>query len=314
MSAIVSSGMRAGDFAHEALVYRGEAELLAGTVPFVLGGLAGGEPVAVAVPEPNLRLIEAELGDSAQDVRLIDMSEAGRNPGRIIPGVLRAFADAHQGRVRIIGEPVWPDRSSEEYPACLLHEALINDAFAGRDATILCPYDGARLELSVLRDAEATHPVWLKGGERSRSERYAPDEVVATCNVALPAPPDAESIEFDIGGLARARAFAAGKAAELGLSRERFDDLALIVGELCGNSVQHGGGRGTLRVWPEGDQVICQVEDAGRLDDPLAGRRPAALDSPGGRGLLLVNHLADLVRVHTTPSGTTSRAYLHRDG
>ena len=43
--------------------------------------------------------------------------------------------------------------------------------------------------------------------------------------------------------------------------------------------------------------------------DPLAGRRPARPGQPRGRGLLLVNHLADLVRVHTDNDGTTLRAH-----
>lgn len=128
-------------FVHPALFYRGTDEYIAGTVPFIAEGLAKGEPVAVAVPGPQLDLIRQSLGTSAAQVKLLDMTEEGRNPGRIIPGVLRAFADEHRGRVRIIGEPIWPDRSVVEYPACAQHEALINRAFAGRRATILCPYD-----------------------------------------------------------------------------------------------------------------------------------------------------------------------------
>ncbi|HLL36360.1 MAG TPA: MEDS domain-containing protein, partial [Streptomyces sp.] len=101
-------------FVHPALFYGDDREYLAGTVPFVLDGLAAGEPVAVAVPGERLRLIREGLGDAAADVRLLDMREAGRNPGRIIPGVLRAFADAQPGdrRVRIIGEPIWAGRSA----------------------------------------------------------------------------------------------------------------------------------------------------------------------------------------------------------
>ena len=44
-------------------------------------------------------------------------------------------------------------------------------------------------------------------------------------------------------------------------------------------------------------------------DDPLAGRRPAIPTQLNGRGLLVVNHLADLVRTHTRPGQTTIRAY-----
>lgn len=51
------------------------------------------------------------------------------------------------------------------------------------------------------------------------------------------------------------------------------------------------------------------MRDKGRLTDPLAGRRPVPRDQHGGRGLLLVNLLADLVRVHTEPSATTIRCW-----
>jgi hypothetical protein len=32
----------------------------------------------------------------------------------------------------------------------------------------------------------------------------------------------------------------------------------------------------------------------------------------GGRGILMVNHLADLVRVHTGPDGTSIRVYMRK--
>jgi anti-sigma regulatory factor (Ser/Thr protein kinase) len=65
-------------------------------------------------------------------------------------------------------------------------------------------------------------------------------------------------------------------------------------------------------VWAEDGHVVCEVHDAGRLTDPLAGRRPVPRDQRGGRGLLLVNLVSDLVRVHTGEDGTTIRAYLAR--
>ena len=55
------------------------------------------------------------------------------------------------------------------------------------------------------------------------------------------------------------------------------------------------------------------MRNAGSIADPLAGRRPVAPESPRGRGLLLVNQIADLVRVHTTADATAIRAYLSID-
>ena len=301
-------------FTHPALFYRGEAEYLAGTVPFVRDGLAAGTPVAIAVPAGNLELLRAELGSDAARVRLLDMTEAGRNPGRIIPWVLRAFADANQDRpVRIIGEPIWPDRSELEYPACAQHEALINMAFTGRDVTILCPYDADRLTPDVLADAEATHPVLIDAAGQRDSSAYAPDRIVATYNQPLPEPGEpAPAMEVTVAtatGVTEVRRLARDHAAGAGLPADRVVDVELVVTELVTNSVEHGGGTGTVRLWTSNGHLVCEVRDSGTLGDPLAGRRPARPDNPRGRGLLLVNQIADLVRVYAGSEGTAIRAH-----
>jgi anti-sigma regulatory factor (Ser/Thr protein kinase) len=305
-----------GSFVHPALFYQDTRDYLDGTLRFVREGLAAGEPVAVAVPGENLRLIREGLGPAADAVRLLDMAEAGRNPGRIIPGVLRAFADAQPPgrRVRIIGEPIWAGRTSVEYPACAQHEALINAAFAGRTATILCPYDARHLDARVLADAHATHPTVIHGGRAADSGAYAPETVVARYNEPLPALPQGPCLcfPFDRGSLPEARHRAADEGRRLGLPAARVQDLMLVASELTTNSVLHGGGRGLLRVWGEDGAVVCEVRDSGFLADPLEGRRPAPPDRSGGRGLLLVNLVADLVRTHTGRAGTTVRCWFGR--
>jgi anti-sigma regulatory factor (Ser/Thr protein kinase) len=163
----------------------------------------------------------------------------------------------------------------------------------------------------VLTDAYATHPVIVSGGSERPSPSYAPGQVVAQYNQPLAAAPAAaESQHFGIDELPYVRHFAIARAAELGLSGVRLDDLALAVAELTTNSVVHGGGSGSLRIWAEDSQLVCEVRDRGQLNDPLAGRRPATRDQRGGRGLLLVHTVADLVRVHTSPDGTAIRFYL----
>lgn len=297
-------------FVHPALFYRGADEYLAGTVPFVREGLADGAPVAVAVPGPNLRLLRDALGRDAAAVRMLDMTRVGRNPGRIIPGVLRAFADVHpDAHVRIIGEPIWAGRSDREYPACAQHEALINVAFAGRAATILCPYDLDGLDAEVLADAEATHPLLVDADGARPSGEYAPERIVSAYNRELPVPPGVTAHEFGAADLASTRRWAVGQAAEHGLPEDRHGDFELAVAEVTANSVEHGGGRGTLRLWVEDGHIVVDVRDAGHITDPLAGRRPPTPAQLGGRGLLLVNHLTDLVRVHTTSAGTTVRLH-----
>lgn len=96
----------------------------------------------------------------------------------------------------------------------------------------------------------------------------------------------------------------------MGLAGERLVDAELAVAELTTNSVVHGGGRGMLAIWAGQDHLVIEVRDSGRLTDPLAGRRPPERGQVGGRGLILVNYVSDLVRVHTGDDGTTVRLYL----
>ncbi|MEV6879506.1 anti-sigma factor RsbA family regulatory protein [Amycolatopsis sp. NPDC051128] len=296
-------------FRHPALFYRGDSEYLDGVVPFLLDGLGRGEPVAVAVPERNLLLIEKALEDRANEVRLIDMERAGRNPGAILPSVLLAFAGEHAGPVRIVGEPIWAGRTDVEYPACVEHEALINDAFAGRDLAVLCPYDIATLPPEVLADAERTHPeVWGPAGP-FLSARFDPDGVRADFARPLEPPPSVVERRFDLGQLGSLRGFAEIWAARHGLSRPRRDDFALAIAELTTNSVLYGGGAGVLRLWAGPAEVIGEVTDHGTIAEPLAGRVPPSATTLGGRGLVLVNRLADLVRTYWVPGRTTTRVH-----
>ncbi|MEH0974510.1 sensor histidine kinase [Micromonospora sp. CPCC 205546] len=300
-------------FVHEGFFYHDADALLAGTVPFITDGLAAGEPVLVAMPDANLRLVRAAVG-RADAVRWADMTRAGRNPGRIIPWVLQAFIEQHAGRrVRIIGEPIWAGRSDTEYPACAQHEALINMAFAGREATILCPYDTAGLAADVLADAYATHPVLVDAAGRRPSARYAPAEVVARHNAPLSAPTEPVStLVYQLDTLSRVRRFVAGHGEAVGLDEDQLSDLQIAVTELATNSVAHAGGAGELRVWRTAEHLVCEIQDDGWLADPLVGRLTPAADGIGGRGLVIVQALCDLVRVHTTVAGTTVRMYVRR--
>ena len=307
---------RSETFVHPALFYRGMDDYLANTVPFVLAGLTRQDPVAVAVPPRNLDAIQGRVREYGSDlvthVHWLDMTEAGRNPGRIIPHVLRAFADQHRDRhVSIIGEPIWAGRSATEYPACVQHEALINNAFHGRAVTILCPYDADSLSESVLADAEATHPVLMDGDRTWPSGRYAPNDVVAAYNRPLPEATDPVHV-IGTGTIRQARDVAATYAIEAGLPAERAEDIRLVVAELVTNSIEHGGGTASLRTWCSRSELVYEVFDTGRLTDPLAGRLPAAPTATRGRGLLLVNALCDLVRIHAGVHGTAIRVHFDR--
>lgn len=302
-------------FAHRALFYHTLQEYLDRLVPFVTDGLEAGHPVLVAVPAPNLAALQDALGISASLVELADMTKVGRNPGRILGGVLGSFAGKHPDEpVRMIGEPIWPSRSEAEYPACVQQEALINRALAGRDVTVVCPYDATHLDSGVLNDARHTHPVlWQAGLPEQESPAYAPEAVWDRYNQPLSSSPTAVSYTVnELGELSGLRAFAATYAQWFGLSPDAAVDLQLIATELAASSVQHTGGPCRLALWWQHGYLVCEARDPGYLDDPLAGCRQYDRDTNRGRGLFVVNAVADLVRIHTTSEGTAIHAHLGR--
>ena len=303
----------AGTLEHDALFYTDAASYRSGCLEFVRTGLEQDEPVLVAVPQPGLGLLRSAFtDDEAARVRTADMAQAGRNPGRIIGTVLTAFVREHAGRrVRIIGEPIWAGRSADEYPACAEHEALINVALGPLPAYIQCPYDTSKLPTSVLTDATRTHPTLATSAERWTSPTYTdPGMVAASFDLALsPTPPDAEFVVIGPDTGARAARELVHEAGRMhGLDGERLAEVRLVAQELAVNTLTHSPGRGILEVWTADDHLVVQVQDGGRITDPLVGRR--APEPPHvGHGLFVVHQLADLVRIHRESTGTTVRAY-----
>ncbi|BCJ70786.1 anti-sigma regulatory factor [Catellatospora sp. IY07-71] len=301
---------------HVGFPYRGVAEYVSGTLAFVHTALTAGQPVLVAVPSAKLEILRDCLGSRGGRVHFADMAVEGRNPGRILPGVLLAFADRHPGRrVSIVAEPVWPGRGELEYPACVAHEALVNLAFAGRDAALLCPYDAALLDPHVVHDAHRTHPFLQRRGGLRPSPAYAdPRLTAAGCNQPLsPVPGYAATMAFaapdQVPALLK---FVAERADALGLKPRLQDALTAAVAELAADALACTGQPGRIAVWAERDQVLCQLDDTGHRTDPLVGRVPStqAGDGRPGDGLLTANLLCDLVRLYTRPGGTSVRLHL----
>ena len=118
----------------------------------------------IATSPAKVSWLRRELNGDTAGVAFTDMTELGRNPARIIPAI-RGFMDRYPGRrIRCVGEPVWPDRSAAELREATRYEALVNTAFSGTPATMVCLYDSAELTSSVLDDAGCTHPALLRHG------------------------------------------------------------------------------------------------------------------------------------------------------
>ena len=305
-------------FRHEALLYAGDDGFLEGTLPWIREAVTAEEPILVVVSAARIARLREELGGAtAERVTFADMAEVGINPARIIPA-WREFVDAHTGRARRlrgIGEPIWAQRSPEELVECQRHEALLNLAFAhAEDFWLLCPYDVDALDPEVIGKAHHSHPVMVANGGSHDSATYHELRVVAAPFAEpLPAPPPgADELPFASGTLAGVRHLVKMRAEAAGLPVARAGDLVLAVNEVTTNSIRHGGGGGLVRIWQAADALICEVADAGRIADPLAGRRRPVSGQSGGHGLWLCNQICDLVQLRTFATGSVVRLHTRR--
>ncbi len=302
----------AAGFTHAVLLYRsGDDDL--GELAEILRRAAGqSDPLQVAVPAATMRLISRHWRPAAGS-RLVDMTELGRNPARIISAA-ESFSEQHAGEhVFCVWEPAWPSRPQAELREVARHEALCNLAFGGRPMTVFCLYDMTRLSEDVIADAERTHPVRISSGEQRANGSYlGAGRFPPGCDEPLPPPAeDARSLVFG-GQLAPVREFSASEGHAAGLDHARINDLVLAVSEIAANALGHAGGGGVIRSWCTSEEILCQVEDHGYIADPLAGRYRKPADTQGGHGLWLVNRVCDLVERRSSPAGTVTRVHMRR--
>ncbi|MGN6814746.1 MAG: anti-sigma factor RsbA family regulatory protein [Solirubrobacterales bacterium] len=297
-------------FQHEALIYEGDNDYLAGTVPFLRAALEAGEPALVAVGPAQTELLEGELGEDASAVRFVDMQALGRNPASIIP-FWREFVDENGGRsVRGIGEPVWAERSPAALEECQRHESLLNVAFApGTPWSLLCPYDAGSLPEDVLEKVAFSHRCVCHEGRCEESASFEPEPDCFSGRLP-PASATPETFSFGLRELSEVRRRVAAAAERAGMEPPEVADLVIAASELAANSVVHGGGSGTLRLWRENGSLLAEVSDRGRIDEPLVGRLRPGIAQEGGRGLWLANQLCDLVQIRSGAAGTTVRLHV----
>jgi anti-sigma regulatory factor (Ser/Thr protein kinase) len=122
--------------------------------------------------------------------------------------------------------------------------------------------------------------------------------------------PGAVSLTFTTD-LAEVRELVRRCTKEAGLSEERAIDLVIAVGEVASNTVQHARTAGTIEIWQDSGEMICQITDAGFISDPLAGSREPLPGATDGYGLWMVNQVCDKVDMHSDEAGTTIRMHMN---
>jgi transcriptional regulator with XRE-family HTH domain len=158
---------------HQVLPYDSDEEFLAAAVPFLEAGIAADEPVLAVTSSRNLRLLRAATDMSA--VTCAKASTWYRSPPAALAGYQQFVSkQIDEGRhwVRILGEPIWSERTPGEVQAWTRYEALLTIAFAGMPATIVCPYDLREVESAICMRAKQTHPFTLTGADIARNADF----------------------------------------------------------------------------------------------------------------------------------------------
>ncbi|EWC62494.1 putative regulator of sigma factor [Actinokineospora spheciospongiae] len=301
--------MGTAGFVHEALVHRDDDAYVAATVDFLREGVREGE-TAVALLGPRGRELLAGALDGS-GVRVVDTTDLGRNPARLIP-TLRDLLETARGPLRCVGNSTRATHDPAAAAETALHEALLNLAFDDAiDFRLRCTVDA-----DALPEAEHTHPTVLDGGTSRPGAAYDPDHGYAVFARPLPeatTPLDLDDVHFTLDDLPELRDLVTVRSSAFGLSRDRALDLTLATNEIVTNSIVHGGDRGTLRTWHDERTFTCEVTDSGHITNPLVGRVSPIPAVQGGRGVWLANRLCDLVSIRSAPgTGTVVRLQVDR--
>jgi anti-sigma regulatory factor (Ser/Thr protein kinase) len=110
--------------------------------------------------------------------------------------------------------------------------------------------------------------------------------------------------------LSEVRVLAETQARTAGLAEDRIVDFVIAVSEIAANTVRHARTQGSIEIWSDAGEIICEMRDGGVITDPTVGRAPPAADANGGHGLWLVHQICDRVDLHSGENGTTIRLHM----
>jgi anti-sigma regulatory factor (Ser/Thr protein kinase) len=199
----------------------------------------------------------------------------------------------------------------------LLERSALNSldslALAHADWEIRRSYDTAELDPAVIADASRTdHPLPPPAGRRVTDQEHAGPLRTPSPPPLPPLPPPGDDATYHTyrADLAKVRALVLQQARAAGLAEGRANDLVLAVSEVAANTLRHTQSEGTLTIWRQAGEVVCEIQDEGTISDPLAGQRRPGPDATGGHGLWLVYQVCDLVELRSDETGTIIRMHM----
>ena len=294
---------------HGALVYDGDDEYVARSLPFLKEGLEAGDGCIVAHTRDGIAIMREALGRDADRVTFVDVGSVYTRPAR----ALAAYCGTLLGRLRdapsvraIADVQIGPMRA--EWDEWVRYEAMTNLAYAHLPAWVVCTYDANGLPDPVLQSVTSTHAEML-GDDWRASEQFEDPRDLVRRLTPEPAP------------LAHLRSLASGDdledfrellARELMAAEvpERTALDVLVAGtEVAANAVRHGDGIEEVRVGSAGGRFVCEVIDRGPgFDDPAAGYLVPRTGT--GSGLWVARQLAWSLESFHSPRGFTVRLWM----
>ncbi|MBC6457995.1 sensor histidine kinase [Actinomadura sp. HBU206391] len=304
---------------HRALLYGGQDDILDVTVPFLRSGLESGEAILAVIPSVHIEALRDTFGDDAEAMTFIDAADWYEHPVRTVAAYNDFVHEAAPRRVRALAEPIWHGRSPVQTVEWQRYESVVNVAFTGFGAQVICLYDKVRLDSEIISAALRTHPEVADGGRPGSGAARSSDAFVdpaafnAECD-SSPLPPPAGAVEsLPIAredDLHELRAFVTERARRHRQADASLSNLLVAVTEIATNALRHGTPPVTLRVWAEDTDLVCEVADHGQWDrHALLGFLPPKSATAGGFGLWAARMLVDVAQVRSGGSGTVVRLH-----
>jgi anti-sigma regulatory factor (Ser/Thr protein kinase) len=180
----------------------------------------------------------------------------------------------------------------------------------------------------TLRKVRAASEVHALGQDHSRADAGSSSDSDEENGARGPSRPSRRVVKkADSSGMVRPRqpsgvlvavmersevlAVAERNARAAGLPEERVVDFVIAVNEVTADVVRHAKTQGSIEIWSDTDEIICEVRDGGVTASSLASSPPPLPNAAGGgHGLWLVHQLCDRVEQYSDENGSVIRIYM----
>jgi anti-sigma regulatory factor (Ser/Thr protein kinase) len=295
--------------AHEALVYDDDQTLVDRVGAFLTEG-APDVPTVAVLTSRHWAILKESIGpEAAGRVAFTDCDDFYVRPITALARystTLRQLRESGGHSVRVTGE--FPEVATQrETDRWTEYEAILNRAFAGAPASILCLYDSRAVPDRMIEGVYRTHP-HVNGSENRRY--HGPERVVAAPGPPPPPLQGLRSLPAEADPVKFREHLAAVLAAER-ISEARTVDMLVAAGEVFENACRYGGGPRDVRAGRSAGWFVCEISDRGPgLDDPFGGYLPPSPELNRGAGLWVARQLVSNLELYSSDAGATIRLWL----